>query len=100
MKPEEIELNTIKLFNVSNFPAFICLDDEMSIYIDKDKNVSIYGAKGFKVKSDEEIDISAKTVNIRAKEDVYIGSDREITAQSKTINLNPKEDNVGGYNKE
>jgi hypothetical protein len=97
MKLDEIEQNTIRLFNVKNYPAFICLDDEMSIYIDKDKNVSIYGAKGIKVKSDDEIDISAKTVNIRAKEDVYIGSDRDITAQSKTINLNPREEDTGGY---
>lgn len=96
MKPKNLELETIKFFNVSNFPAFICLDNEMSIYIDKDKNVSIYGAKGFKVNSDDEIDISAKSVNIRAKEDVYIGSGEHIVQQAPRIDLNPKND-ADGY---
>ena len=89
---------SIKVFNVTELPALVHVDGEISIYIDMNKRVSIHGAEGFTLQTDKDIDLRAKNIDLRATDSVYIGSDKDVTVQSKLIDLNPKQDK-GGFSK-
>lgn len=89
---------SIKVFNVSDLPALVHVGGEISIYIDSNKRVSIHGAEGFVLNTDEDIKLIAKNIDMRAKESIYVGSDKDVTVQSKLIDLNPEEDK-GGFSK-
>lgn len=89
---------SLKVLNVTDFPAIIHVDGEMIITIDPEKRVSIHGAKGFMLSTDNDIDLRAKNIDMRATDSVYIGSDKDVTVQSKLIDLNPKQDE-GGFSK-
>ena len=89
---------SLKVLNITDFPAIIHVGGEMTITIDAEKRVSIHGASGFMLSTDSDIDFRAKNIDMRATDSVYIGSDKDVTVQSKLIDLNPKQDE-GGFSK-